>query len=127
MDSNSLFIPLQFKIDIFSALEELLDRKIESVLISPVKRELEILSKEGSPELRKKAKFALALGSRCIYVRVAEKPSENTDDSIVRVAKEWKSPVFTNDKALRKKLRDISVPVIYLRQKVQLEIDGLIS
>jgi rRNA-processing protein FCF1 len=28
---------------------------------------------------------------------------------------------------LKKKLRDISVPVIYVRQKSRLEIDGLIS
>ena len=49
-----------------------------------------------------------------------------TDDVIVKVAKAWNSPVFTNDRQLRKRLRDISVPVIYVRQKSRLEIDGLI-
>jgi len=45
----------------------------------------------------------------------------------VRVAKKWSSPVFTNDIQLKRKLRDISVPVIYVRQKTRLDIDGLIS
>ena len=50
----------------------------------------------------------------------------STDDVIVKVAQAWGSPVFTNDRQLRKRLRDISVPVIYVRQKSRLEIDGLI-
>jgi rRNA-processing protein FCF1 len=32
--------------------------------------------------------------------------------------------VFTNDRQLRNRLRDINVPVIYVRQKSRLEIDG---
>jgi rRNA-processing protein FCF1 len=127
MDSNSLFVPSQFKVDVFSEMNRLIGRNVEPVLISSVKRELETLVREGSPELRKKAKFALSLGERCTYVKIVEKPSEQTDDAIIRIAKEWNSPVFTNDKALRKKLRDISVPVIYLRQKSRLEVDGSIS
>ena len=50
-----------------------------------------------------------------------------TDDAIVRVAKNWNCPVFTNDIQLKRKLRDISVPVIYVRQKSRLDIDGMIS
>jgi len=49
-----------------------------------------------------------------------------TDDVIVEVAREWGAVVFTNDKLLRRRLRDISVPVIYVRQKSRLEIDGIV-
>jgi len=56
-----------------------------------------------------------------------EDKGEATDDVIARVAKSWNTPVFTNDRALKVRLRDISVPVIYLRQKSRLFIDGLIS
>ncbi len=45
----------------------------------------------------------------------------------MRVAESWDSPVFTNDRVLKKRLRDISVPVIYVRQKSRLDVDGLIS
>jgi rRNA-processing protein FCF1 len=127
VDSNALFVPLQFKIDIFVELERVLNRHIELILLSPVKRELETLTQKSSPKMRKNATFALSLAEKCKYVKVVEKPKEQTDEAIVRVAQAWKVPVFTNDKLLKKKLRDISMPVIYVREKSRLEIDGLIS
>jgi uncharacterized protein len=127
LDSNALFVPLEFRIDIQTELERILKRNFELILISPVKRELETLSERGSPKMRKNAIFALQLAEKCKYVKVEENPNELTDDAIIRVAKAWKVPVFTNDKGLKSKLRDIRVPVVYVREKSRLEIDGLIS
>jgi rRNA-processing protein FCF1 len=126
LDSNSLFVPLQLKIDIFSETECLLNRRVNFVLLSPIKRELELLAANKSPKTRKEAAFALRLAEKCTYVSVDSDEKLTTDDVIVKVAKAWNSPVFTNDTQLRKRLRDISVPVIYVRQKSRLEIDGLI-
>ncbi len=126
LDSNSLFVPLQFKIDIFSETERLLNRRVNFVLLSPVKRELELLAAKESAKIRREAVFALKLSEKCTYVSVDYDEKLTTDDIIVKVAKAWNSPVFTNDSQLRRRLRDISVPVIYLRQKSRLEIDGLI-
>ncbi|MEM2466319.1 MAG: DNA-binding protein [Candidatus Bathyarchaeia archaeon] len=123
-DSNVLFIPLKFKIDIFEELRNLLKRNVEFVLLSPVKRELETLAAKGSPKTRKEAAYALRLAEKCKVVDLSENYAGSPDDAIVKVAGEWKIPVFTNDRALRKKLRDINVPVIYVRQKSRLEIEG---
>lgn len=125
-DSNALFVPLQFKIDIFNELTRVLNRNFDLVLLSPVKRELETLAEKSSPKTRKNAVFALSLAEKCKYVKVLEKPKELTDDAIVRIAMQWKAPVFTSDKLLKKRLRDISLPVIYVREKSRLEIDGMI-
>jgi hypothetical protein len=125
LDSNALFVPLQFKIDIFSELERLLKRNLELILLSPVKHELEGLAEKGLPKMRKNASYALKIAERCRYFEVNDMASALTDDIIVKIAKEWSSPVFTNDKQLRKKLRNISVPVIYVRQKSHLVIDGM--
>ena len=125
-DSNALFVPLQFKIDIFNELTRVLNRNFDLVLLSPVKRELETLAEKSSPKTRKNAVFALTIAEKCKYVKVPEKPKELTDDAIVRIAMQWKAPVFTNDKLLKKRLRDISLPVIYVREKSRLEIDGMI-
>ncbi len=127
LDSNALFVPLEFKIDIFEELNRLVNRNVEFILLSPVKRELEMLAAKDSPKIRKEALFALKLAEKCKYVPVENDERLTTDDAIVRVAKNWNSPVFTNDIQLKRKLRDISVPVIYVRQKSHLEIDGLIS
>ena len=127
LDSNALFVPLEFKIDIFEEVKRLLNRNVEFILLSPVKRELEMLAAKDSPKIRREALFALKLAEKCKYVAVEEDGRLATDDVIVRVAKNWSSPVFTNDRQLKKKLRDISVPVIYVRQKSRLDIDGMIS
>jgi rRNA-processing protein FCF1 len=126
LDANALFVPLQFKIDIFDGLEQLLERNFKLIVLSPVKRELEALAKRGSPKMRKNASYALKLAEKCTYVEVDAPASALTDDVIVKVADEWKAAVFTNDRQLKQRLRDISVPVIYVRQKSRLEIDGMI-
>jgi len=126
LDSNALFVPLQFKIDVFSDLKRLLNRSFELILLSPVKHELEILARKGSPKMRKNASYALKLAEKCRYVEIDFPASALTDDVIVEVAEEWKAAVFTNDRQLKQRLRDISVPVIYVRQKSRLEIDGMI-
>jgi len=127
LDSNALFIPLQFQIDIFEELKTLLKIKFEPILLSQVLAELEKLAEEASPKMRKNASYALKLAERCKLVHVNEEVASSPDDVIVEVAREWKCPVFTNDKQLRKRLRDINVPVIYVRQKSRLEIEGRIQ
>ncbi|HTY74855.1 MAG TPA: ribonuclease VapC [Candidatus Nanoarchaeia archaeon] len=127
VDSNALFIPLELKLDIFYELRKLLNRNFELIILSPVKTELETLAQRSPPKMRRNAMFALELASKCTYVRVSEKSNEPTDEAIIRVAQAWKAPVFTNDKLLKRTLRDISIPVIYVRAKSRLEMDGLIS
>jgi rRNA-processing protein FCF1 len=124
LDSNALFTPLQFKVDIFEELQTLLNRRFEPVLLSPVRQELERLSKESSPQMRKNAAFALKLAEKCKIVMMNQTGADKVDDVIIKVASGGGCAVFTNDKQLRKKLRDINVPVIYVRQKSRLSIDG---
>jgi hypothetical protein len=124
LDSNALFVPLQFKIDIFEELKTLLKVNFELVLLASIRRELEKLAGKGSLQMRKKASYALELAEKCRLVQVNEEGFTSADDAILVVADRWKCPVFTNDRQLRKKLRDINVPVIYVRQKSRLEIDG---
>jgi len=124
LDSNFLFIPFQFQVDIFEELPKLLNQRLDLVILSPTQVELQEKAKRGSPKTRKRTSLALELAEKCHLVTVEQDFGETPDDVIVRVAAEWKCPVATNDKALRKRLRDISVPVIYLRQKSRLEMEG---
>jgi len=126
IDSNVLFVPLKFKIDIFEGLKTLLNMNFEPVLLSPVLQELEKLAKDSSPKMKKNAMYALKLTEKCTLAYMNANFTGSPDDIIIRVAQEWKCPVFTNDRHLRKRLRDINVPVIYVRQKSRLEIDGRI-
>lgn len=126
LDSNFLFLPLQFKIDIFEAIKNLLNRKHELTVLSTTVDELQELAQKGSPKVRKQAKMGLKFIERCRIVAVRRSSGESNDDVILRVARKWKCPVATNDRMLRQRLRDISIPVIYLRQKSRLELEGSI-
>jgi hypothetical protein len=122
LDSNALFVPLQFKIDIFQELKTLLDRNFEPIIISPVKREIDRIAEMDSPKMRKRGAYALELVEKCRLIEMEEEGS--ADDAIVKAAHELHAAVFTNDMQLRKRLRNINTPVIYVRQKSHLEIDG---
>jgi len=126
LDANALFVPLQFKIDIFEELKMLLNGNFEPVLLSPIRQELEKIAEKSSPKMRKNASYALTLAEKCRLFEVDEKFVGSSDDAVVKMAQQWNCPVFTNDRELRKRLRNINVPVIYVRQKSRLEIDGRI-
>jgi rRNA-processing protein FCF1 len=125
LDSNALFSSLEFRMDIFEEVRKLLNRNVDFILLSPVKHELELLASRNSTKSSKQALYALKLAEKCKFVAVDDS-DEGVDEAIIKVAKTWNSAVFTNDRVLKKKLRDISIPVIYVRQKSRLDVDGLI-
>jgi len=124
LDSNFLFIPTQFKIDVFEGLTNLLNQKLEPIMLSATYQELQTMAEKGSPSRRKQALLALELTKKCCLVNVKKSVEETNDDVILRIATEWKSPVATNDRELRRKLRKRDIPVIFLRGKSHLELEG---
>jgi len=125
-DSNFLLVPSQFQLDIFEELTNLLSQRFEPILLSPTYREVLKIAEKGSPKMRKQASLALKLAEKCRVAQVEKGLEETHDDVIVRVAAEWRCPVATNDRELRKRLRNVGVPVIFLRQKQRLELEGTV-
>ncbi len=119
-----MFVPIQFKIDIIEQLKRLLGTNFQLVIISPIRRELEYIAEKGSPKTKKMASYALKFADKCTLVDISEENASSPDDLVVKIGSEWHCPVFTNDSQLRKRLRNINVPVIYVRQRSRLEIDG---
>ena len=126
LDANFFFVASQFTVNVFEELENLLNRRFEPILLSSTQKELQGLAESSSPKQRKQAQLALRLAEKCRVVAVEKGLKETYDDVIVRVAAEWKSPVATNDRELRKRLRKVGVPVIFLRQKRRLEMEGAV-
>ena len=127
LDSNFLIIQPQFHLNISKELEKVINRKVKGIIISPVYEELLRLSKDKGGKERKKALMALQFIEDFDIVNVERRRNENVDDLIIRLAIEWNCPVATNDRVLRRKLRDMRVAVIYLRQKSRLEVEGEIT
>ena len=126
LDTNFFFVSSQFNVDFFQELAKLLNRRFEPILLSSTQKELERLAESSSPKKRKQAQLALKLAEKCRLVPVEKGLNETYDDVIFRVSAEWKSIVATNDRKLRKRLRKIGIPVIFLRQKRRLEGEGAV-
>ncbi len=117
-------IPMEFNIDVFEEVQNLLGKRVEFMLIKPVYDELWRLSRRGS-KVGRQAAYALGLAKRCRIVDVEMKASESIDDAIARVAKDIGTIVATTDLELKARLRNINLPVIYLRERSRLEVEGI--
>jgi len=112
LDTNALLMVFQFNVNMESELTRLLG-KYEVVVPSTVKKELKSLG-------NKYAKSALSFSERYRTVNAEGNP----DDSILELAEKEKGIVLTNDKILKKRLREKGITVIFLRGKNHLEIEG---
>ncbi|MDH5443083.1 MAG: PIN domain-containing protein [Candidatus Hadarchaeaceae archaeon] len=122
-DTSFLMIPGMFSVDIVGELDRLLEQPHELVITSPVLQELRRISERGKPKEQTAAKIGLILAKRGKVTKV----KGAADKVILKLAIKGGYVVGTTDAALRKELRRCGVPVIYLRQKSHLAIDGWIQ
>jgi len=127
LDSNFLFVPLEFKIDIFEEIQNILGGRIKFIVLSSTIEELKKILASGKNKLSRQASFALELAKKCEILKVERFPGESNDDVIVRVAKKFKCAVATNDRTLKRTLRNMGIAVIYVREKSRLEMEGTVN
>jgi len=124
IDTNFLFVPSQFRLDIFEEISTLLNQRVEPIILSPNYQELQKLAESKSPKMKKNALLGLKLAQKCGIADVECREGESIDDLVARIATEWRSPVATNDRELKKKLRKAGIAVVFLRQKSRLAVEG---
>ncbi|MDH5815633.1 MAG: hypothetical protein QXL22_00775 [Candidatus Nezhaarchaeales archaeon] len=122
-DTNLLMIAFEEPVDVVKRVEELLEAKIEPVILTAQLQELERIA---SSERRWKAsRIARAVLD---YVKTKFKVIEScelrVDDAIVKVAEKEGCIVATNDRELRRRLRSIGVTVIYMKSDGRFELEG---
>ena len=123
LDTSFLMIPGAFGVDVASELDRLLERRYELLVPSPVLAELKRLASQGTPSERLAARVGIALAKRAKVVRAQGK----ADEVILEIASKGDCVVATTDAALKKELRRRGVPVVYLRQKSHLALDGRVG
>jgi hypothetical protein len=121
LDSNFLMIPFQFGIDILAELDRILDRKYEIFVTRGVMQELEKLSRSKGARA-KEAQGALSLIKA---LHVLNSKGKSVDDVLVDMASK-DTIICTNDRILKEKIKKKGAPVIYLRQKSHLVIEGYV-
>jgi len=120
-------LAVEHGIDLFGEISRLVPMLHKCVVLTSVYNELNNMSRSKSNKEKLLARAALKMVSKCEIVNFKE--NEGADDSILEFAKNnfRKVIVATNDAELRRKLRMLSIPVIYIRESNYLEMDGEVS
>lgn len=127
LDTNFLTVPAQFGVDVFSEAERVLERSVEFILLESVVDEIKAkLEKSGKTESRM-FRIALDLTERCKVVDIEQSMKDSlVDDQLLEYAVSVGGILATNDKELRERAADRGVPVLILRGKKHLELQGSI-
>ena len=118
-------IPIRFGVDIFSEMAGLLEVVVEPVVMQSVLDEIHLLLREAKPSFSRELEFALKMASLCTVIDDERRNHEKVDDSLIRIAVDNGFIVGTTDADLRRRLRAVSVPALYLRQSNRLCIEGI--
>jgi rRNA-processing protein FCF1 len=124
LDTNFLLVPIRFGVDVFAEAERVLNQLVDFAVTPNVLGEVERLRSEAQPGFRSELDFALKVASRCKVIDAEPEEGETVDDSIVRLAASRGYVVATTDAELRRRLREVGVKVLILRQKRYLQLMG---
>ena len=118
LDSSTLMVPFEYSVDLEDELTRLLG-KVKIIIPKQIVDELIFLSENGRGRKKLLAKPALELIKNYKIINSEGKG----DDSVLFLAKKLHAVVATNDRNLRKRVKDSSLKVIYLRGKKRLVLE----
>ena len=114
LDTNFLTIPYQFGIDIFEEIERVVEGDYELTTLDSIVEELKKLTKsKGKEALAARVALTLIKEKNIKVIKTGEK---NVDIKIYRMT-DKNTIVATNDRNLRRRLKNKNVKVLYLRSK----------
>ena len=119
LDTNALLLPYQLGMNIEKELTRLLGICRIIVPTSVIKEAEKLASSNGSVAMA--AKLGLNIVRKKDY-QIVETLYDG-DDGVMDVAVKTNAAIVTNDKELKKKARDMGLPVIYVRGESRLEIE----
>lgn len=122
LDTNALLMPYQFGINLEKELNRLLG--ICRIIVPRAAiEEIERLAEKGG-ELGRAAQLGLSIVKKRGF-RLIESQSRG-DDGILEIALKMDAAIVTNDKELKKKAKELKLPIIYLREGNRLEMEEIL-
>ena len=126
LDTNFLLLPFELNIDILGEFERILDINYELIVLEEVFKELDKLQEKNKGKIITNIKNALEFSKRFKTIKYNLEENEKIDDLIIRYALEHPTIVATNDKMLKKRLREKRIPIIFTRKKKYLKLEGVL-
>lgn len=122
LDTSFLMLTSEVKTNIFNEIEKIIQRKPEFITIQSVINELKRIIEKGKIKEKKKASMALKIikSENIKIIDDAGIPGDNVDEKILNLAKILSNEriiIATNDRELKKHLREMGIPVILYRER----------
>jgi len=127
LDTNFLMVSIRFGVDVQEELKRVIETAFKLATTKAVVEELKWLRTRVKPGEVKEVDFALAEADKITILDPNLESGEDVDDQLIRLAARSGYIVATTDAELRRRLRERSIPVVYLRQRRHLAVDGLIN
>ncbi|MHA1924608.1 MAG: type II toxin-antitoxin system VapC family toxin [Candidatus Thorarchaeota archaeon] len=125
VDANFLTVPYQFNVDIFSETKMVLEQRVDFVILSSVLEEINKLAETARGSDKRAFRIALELAENCRIVDVQDSIAEMAvDDQLIEHTAKVGGVLATNDKELRARARVRGIPVLLLRGKKRLVLEG---
>ncbi len=122
LDTNALMLPYQFGINIEKELSRLLG-VCRIIVPRTVVEEMEKLAEQGG-EVGRAAKLGLSIIKKRGF-RLMETESKG-DDGVLETALKMDAAIVTNDKELKRRAKELKLPIIYLRGENKLEMEEIL-
>lgn len=122
LDTNAVFMLFEFSIDLEDEIINLIG-KSSIVVPKPIFDEIKLIINKGKYNKKKIAKNSLKIIEEKFKI-VDLNINSRGDDALIDYAKKLSGIVLTNDKDLKKRLRNEKISVIFLRGKNRLNIEG---
>ncbi|MCX6689611.1 MAG: nucleotide-binding protein [Methanoregula sp.] len=120
LDANALMMPVQFKIDLFSDLQELVGG-FEPVVLPGVVKELTGLARAKGRD-GAAARYGLSLAQKCTVAVDSDVKSGTVDEQLIDYAMRHNCLVVTNDRLVKDRVLDRGIGVIIMRNQKKLDI-----
>ena len=121
MDTNALMMPYQFGINLEKELTRLLG-VCRIIVPVTVVEEMERLAEKGG-KVGRAAQLGLSIIKKRGF-RLMETENRG-DDGVIETALKMEAAIVTNDKELKKKAKELQLPIIYLREGEKLELEEI--
>jgi rRNA-processing protein FCF1 len=127
-DSSMLIDLPELKIDLVTETERVLSTKfIPIVLTGTISEIRDVLKRASGGKRKKELTLVLQIAEKFNKLNYFPLDNEDMDEVVFRAAKKLKAVVACNDYELRKKLVKAGVPVLFVRGKSHMELDGFLD
>jgi len=124
LDTSFLMLSAKFHIDVLSETARMLSSRTEFVVPLAVITELQGLARNRGASGRD-ARVAMKLIQGGNVKVISSKEIVDADEALIQASELANTVVATADAELRRKIRAAGKPVVFLREKAKLELEGI--